>query len=145
MFSFLRRPIVSLHKTSICRQEPRELILCFLHVLFWVSKCGSHWLSPTNTVSASLLFYWRPRVTYISANVYFWMNSPFSGTAISDLQTARACRCRLSVCRGWARANRSRSPHSRTERWADSEALLEQTQQHRLSHTLVVRCYVDSR
>ncbi len=89
----------------------------------------------------------KKKVTYISANVHFWVNYPFNGTAISDLQTARACRCRLSVCRGWARANRSRSPHSRTERWADSEDLLEQTQKHRLSHIshiLLVSCYMDT-
>ncbi len=60
MFSFLHRPIVSLHK--IYCQEPRVLIWSCVYMLFWLSKCdGSYWLTfndlPRTTVSAKNLLY----------------------------------------------------------------------------------------
>ncbi len=72
MFSFLHRPSVLLHKTSIYCQEQWVLILCCIYILFGLSCVGSHWLALywiTENHGFSLVY--GTRVNKLTANVNF--------------------------------------------------------------------------
>ncbi len=87
MFSLLHRLIVSLHKTSIYRQEPQVLILHCLICFFDSQSGGSHLLafheSPRTTARNLLYCLLKKKVIYIlngqrvsklTANVHFSVN-----------------------------------------------------------------------
>ncbi len=50
MFSFMHKPIVLFHKTSIYRQEPWVLILCSL-ILYIFKRSLAFYESPKSTIS----------------------------------------------------------------------------------------------
>ncbi len=74
MFSFLHRPSVLLHKTSIYCQEQRVLIFCCIYILFGLSCVGSHWLALywiTENHGFSLKKVYGTRVNKLTVNVNF--------------------------------------------------------------------------
>ncbi len=85
MFSFLHRLIVSLHKTSIYRQESWVLIAWYalfdsqpLICILWFTKDHSF------SEKYSLLFDWRKSQLHFVANCHFWVNCPFKSGSIND-------------------------------------------------------------